>query len=177
MEIIFEKRNECLISSIEENIELDESLSSPVNVTYSRGSVPKDGNEIFGKFRVGSLDYRIILIPYGVHYEKTTQLFQYGPPEKVDTLEVHFQVKGEDGEWTHEITDSESAFSVFATIANETLKFSQKYKCDTVTTSINDGNKKRISLYSRIMRKLGAQEGYSLSVNTSNDMTTFTLSR
>ncbi|CAL9981009.1 hypothetical protein VPHD481_0018 [Vibrio phage D481] len=148
------------------SVNLSESLDKPARVVYPKGNSPvKDGQPIFGHFDINGQMYRLALVPHGIDHDVGDDEFDFGFDEgmTVDIVEVHFHVSA-NGKWTNDITDSENAFTVFATVAHEAITFAHQYDCRKVATATSDGNEKRKSLYTRIMRKLGAQEGYKLSV-------------
>ncbi|CAM0036194.1 hypothetical protein VPHF86_0016 [Vibrio phage F86] len=148
------------------SVNLSESLDKPARVVYPKGNSPvKDGQPVFGHFDINGQMYRLALVPHGIVYDDDEFDFGFDEGMTVDIVEVHFHVSV-NGKWTNDITDSENAFTVFATVANEAITFAHQYDCRKVATATADGNEKRKSLYTRIMRKLGAREGYKLSVTS-----------
>ncbi|AAQ64439.1 hypothetical protein KVP40.0371 [Vibrio phage KVP40] len=159
------------------SVNLTESLDKPAKVMYPKGDVPVgDKKPIEGLFQIGKQVYRVILIPRGIDWGGNDEIFNFNPPEFVQAVEVHFQVRGESG-WTNDLTASENPMKVFATVVNETVNFAKKYNCETIATSIKDGNEKRISLYKRLFNRLGPQYGYKPSFVTHDDVTIFNLDK
>ncbi len=164
MSIIFEQSHPVLrwVGSFSN---LSESLDKPARVVYPKGNTPtKNGAPIFGNFDIDGQIYRLALVAHGIEHIDSDS--DYADDDiTVDIVEVHFHVSV-NGQWTNDITDSKNAFAVFATVAHEAITFAHQYDCRKVVTATADGNEKRKSLYTRIMRKLGAQEGYRLSVTS-----------
>ncbi|CAL9956526.1 hypothetical protein VPHD480_0018 [Vibrio phage D480] len=157
------------------SVNLTESLDRAAKVVYPKGNTPtKEGKPIFGLFEVGNQMYQVVLVPHGIQHDDSDDIdFDWEDNITVDTVEIHFHASV-NGKWTYDITDSENAFTVFATVAQEAITFAHQYNCRKVVTATGDGNEKRKSLYTRIMRKLGAQEGYNLSVTSmSSDGTVY----
>ncbi len=163
--------------NLSESSMFSESMDKPAKVMYPKGDDPKgDKKPIEGLFQIGQQTYRVILVPHDINWGDNGELFNFNPPESVGGVEVHFQVRHM-GSWTNDLTASENPLQVFATVVNETVKFATTYNCNTIATSIKDGNEKRVRLYKRLFQRYGSKHGYKPSFETQGDVTMFTLNK
>lgn len=154
---------------------LIESLDKPVRVIYPNSERPKaEKKPIEGLFQVGSNMYRVLLIPRGIEWEDEN--VPNSDAKFVKAVEVHFQVRV-GATYSSDLTTSDNPLQVFATVINEALRFVTRYTCETVVTSIKDGNTKRVKLYKRIFNKYGNEHGFKSSFETKEDVSIFMLEK